>query len=224
MWQFQKVKTVSKDQKKEQKVNMEEKCYAQLSDEALVYRCQTGDGEAMDFLMEKYKPVVRMKANPMFLLGGDMDDLIQEGMIGLFKAIRDYDPNREAGFATFANLCISRQIYKAVEAASRKKHVPLNSYISLSQGEEGETMGEMQYQLEAPALHDPEKRLISQEELEQFWQKVDEVLSPLERKVLKLHLAGANYHQIAEQLGKSEKSIDNALQRMKRKIQPLKTL
>ncbi len=197
---------------------MENKFYEDKTDEELLELFRGGETKVMDFLLEKYKHLVRMKANTMFLLGGDTDDLIQEGMIGLFKAIRDYRQEKDSSFSTFASLCISRQIYKAVEAASRKKHGPLNSYISLSVGDDSEMQNQVPYPLKASAVNDPENLLIGQEEMKLFFEKVDETLSPLERQVLNLHLAGNNYHQIAEMLGKPEKSIDNALQRMKQKV------
>ena len=201
---------------------MEHIFYENKTDEELLELLRAGDGEIMDYLLEKYKPVVRKKANTMFLLGGDTDDLIQEGMIGLFKAIRDYRQDKDSSFSTFANICIARQIYKAVEAASRKKHGPLNSYISLSVDDDTQMKGHLQNQLKASPLNDPENLLIGQEEMEKFFADLNEMLSPLEQQVLELHLAGNNYHQIAEILKKPEKSIDNALQRMKQKIHRLR--
>ncbi|MBQ8662718.1 MAG: RNA polymerase sporulation sigma factor SigH [Eubacterium sp.] len=196
--------------------------YNSKTDEELIVQLRAGDDNVMDYLMEKYKNLVRMKANTMFLLGGDTDDLIQEGMIGLFKAVRDFKPDRDSSFATFASICITRQIYKAVEAASRKKHGPLNTYVSLSVEDDTEGNGPLQEHLKASSLDNPENMLINQEEMEQFLEELNRVLSPMERQVLHLHLAGNNYHQIAQILGKSEKSIDNALQRMKQKISKLR--
>lgn len=201
---------------------MENKAYEQKTDEELLVLFQNGETEVMDFLLEKYKYLVRMKANTMFLLGGDTDDLIQEGMIGLFKAIRDYRQDKDSSFATFAGLCITRQIYKAVEAASRKKHGPLNSYVSLSVGDDKQATEHLHQQMKVAQWNDPESLLIDQEEMETFFRKLQNSLSPLERQVLDLHLAGNNYHAIAEILGKPEKSIDNALQRMKQKISRLR--
>lgn len=192
-----------------------------MTDENLIELLRAGESDVMDFLMEKYKYLVRMKANTMFLLGGDTDDLIQEGMIGLFKAVRDFRPDKDSSFATFASICVTRQIYKAVEAASRKKHGPLNTYVSLSVEDDTEN-GQMQGPFKASSINNPENMLIDQESVEQFLEELDRVLSPMERQVMNLHLSGHNYHQIAEILGKSEKSIDNALQRMKQKIGKLR--
>lgn len=200
---------------------MNHKYYETKTDEELLLLFQNGETEVMDFLLEKYKYLVRRKANTMFLLGGETEDLIQEGMIGLFKAIRDYRQDKDSSFATFASICVTRQIYKAVEAASRKKHGPLNSYVSLSVNDDSEVQNQVPYPLKASTLNDPENLLISQEEMEQFFEKVNQVLSPLERKTLRLHLLGNNYHQISEVLGKPEKSIDNALQRVKKKVNQL---
>lgn len=201
---------------------MDIKLYENKTDEELLELYHAGESDVMDYLLEKYKNMVRMKANTMFLLGGDTDDLIQEGMIGLFKAIRDYRPDKDSSFSTFAGICITRQIYKAVEAASRKKHGPLNSYVSLSVSDDTEMQNQMQYQLKASSLNNPENLLINQEEMEHFLETLVQTLSPLERQVLDLHLSGNNYHQIAEILEKPEKSIDNALQRMKQKIHRLR--
>lgn len=196
--------------------------YHNKTDEELILLLREGDSDIMDFLLEKYKYLVRMKANTMFLLGGDTDDLIQEGMIGLFKAIRDFDQAKESSFSTFASLCISRQIYKAVESASRKKHGPLNTYVSLSVEEDTGGNDKWQSPLQASSESNPEHMLIHQESMEQFLNKVNQVLSPMERQVMKLYLEGHDYHQIAQTLDKPEKSIDNALQRMKKKISSLR--
>ena len=202
--------------------HMDNKTYQNKTDEQLIELLRQGESEIMDFLLEKYKNLVRMKAKTMFLLGGDTDDLIQEGMIGLFKAIRDYSPDKESSFSTFASLCITRQIYKAVEAASRKKHGPLNTYVSLSVEDDTEGSGQLQNQLKAPLLNNPENMVINQENMDQFLEELDKALSPMERQVMNLYLSGNDYHQIAKILDKSEKSIDNALQRMKQKIREIK--
>lgn len=191
--------------------------YQNLSDEQLIERLRDGDDKIMDYILEKYKPLVLGKANAMYLIGGDTDDLIQEGMIGLFKAIRDYRADRESSFFHFAELCITRQLYSAVEASNRKKHAPLNSYVSLysKTDEEGKSLAET---LPTDGMDDPEEMVIEQENIELFWENVRKRLSPLERKVLDAYLTGLNYRQIAEQLGKSPKVIDNALSRIKSKI------
>lgn len=191
--------------------------YQNLKDEELIERLRLGDTKIMDFILDKYKPLVRKKANTLYLIGGDTDDLIQEGMIGLFKAIRDFRKEKEVSFYHFAELCISRQIYTAVEASNRKKHAPLNTYVSLYSGtnEEGVVLADS---LVAGSAENPEQMMIDQENLTLFLERLKGRLSKLERDVLELYLAGLNYQQIAEQMGKSPKSIDNALQRIKEKI------
>ena len=197
---------------------METKRFQDKTDEELIEMLRAGQSEIMDFLLEKYKNLVRKKANAMFLLGGDTDDLIQEGMIGLFKAIRDYDTKKGGNFFGFANLCVNRQIYSAVEAAARKKHGPLNSYVSLS-GEDGEDADAVLFGNGLINQNkNPENLLISQEDLDIFWDSLEENLSSMEKKVLDAYLSGMNYRQIAEKLGKTEKSVDNALQRIRNKI------
>ncbi len=194
--------------------------YRNLTDEQLIDRLRgedDADGKIMDYILDKYKPLVRKKANAVFLIGGETDDLIQEGMIGLFKAIRDYDGTKEASFFHFAELCISRQLYKAVEASNRKKHAPLNSYISFysETGERGPSLAET---LTAEGAADPEQLVIDRENVQAFWDTVKKRLSKLEREVLDEYLAGQNYRQIAKKLGKPPKTVDNALQRIKTKI------
>ncbi len=191
--------------------------YEQLSDSELIRLLRGGDDEVMDYLMEKYKYLVRKKANPLFLLGGDTDDLIQEGMIGLFKAIRDYEESA-GSFFRFADLCISRQLYTAIESAARKKHGPLNSYVSLSGGDV-ETEGGYLEDSVAANDRNPEQMIIDRENVEEILSDIRDQLSPLERSVLDLYLEGMNYRQIAEQMNRPEKSIDNALQRIRGKVQ-----
>lgn len=193
------------------------KSYQALTDEQLIQKLRDGDEKVMDYILNKYKPFVRKKANAMYLIGGETDDLIQEGMIGLFKAIRDYKEEREASFFHFAELCVTRQLYSAVEASNRKKHAPLNFYISFSatEGEEGATLEDM---LGTDSLSNPEELVISQENQRIFLDRLRRKLSSFEREVLDLYLSGMNYQQIAEQMKKSPKSIDNALQRIKGKI------
>lgn len=191
--------------------------YQNLTDEQLIESLRAGDENIMDYILGKYKPLVLGKANAMYLIGGDTDDLIQEGMIGLFKAIRDYRADREASFFHFAELCITRQLYSAIEASNRKKHVPLNTYISFysSSGEEGKTLAET---LPTDGEGDPEQQMIDQENLRAFWEDVRKRLSRMERQVLDLYLSGLNYRQIAEKMEKSPKAIDNALSRIRGKI------
>ena len=191
--------------------------YQEMSDEQLIGQLRSGDSGVMDYILDKYKPLVRKKANAVFLIGGETDDLIQEGMIGLFKAVRDYDEGKEASFFSFAELCITRQLYKAVEASNRKKHAPLNTYISFysETGEEGHSLAET---LTTGGMGDPEQMIIDQENLKQFWDGLREHLSPMEQQVLDEYLQGNNYQQIAEHMNKQPKTIDNALQRIKTKV------
>lgn len=196
---------------------MEKTKYENLSDEELLEKYRQGTPQIMEYLLEKYKNLVRKKANALFLLGGDTDDLIQEGMIGLFKAIRDYDMNKGGNFFGFAELCMNRQMYSAVEAAARKKHGPLNSYISLSEKEGSEQESILWNAQRENTSESPEDMLIDQENFEHLLASLQVSLSSLEKTVLDAHLSGMNYRQIAQKLGKSEKSIDNALQRIKTK-------
>lgn len=198
-------------------MNMEPGDYQDLSDEQLIEKLRSGDTRIMDYILDKYKPLVRKRANAMFLIGGDTDDLIQEGMIGLFKAIRDYNGEKEASFFHFAQLCITRQLYSAVEASNRKKHAPLNSYISFysDPGDEGKSLAET---LTTGVMDNPEQMMIDQENTALFWEKLKEDLSKMEKVVLDEYLSGQNYQQIAQKMGKSPKAIDNALQRIKTKI------
>lgn len=186
-------------------------CYDQCSDEELIARLQNGEVEISDYLMEKYKEFVRKKARAMYLIGGETDDLIQEGMIGLFKAVQDYRPDKAASFRTFAGLCIDRQLYNAVQSSNRQKHLPLNSYISLS--EAGEAEG-----LEGCWAENPEAVILDQERTRDLKHEIKMALSPMENKVLKYYLQGYGYIKIAQLLGKKPKSIDNALQRIRGKI------
>lgn len=193
--------------------------YAKISDEELLNRLHDGEESVVDFLMEKYKNLVKNKAKAMFILGADNDDLIQEGMIGLFKAIRDYSRDKETSFKTFANLCISRQMYTAVDNSRRKKHSPLNSYISLysNVGNEGEESSFFE-NLVSLTDRDPEELFIDREQSDSFMESILSVLSPLEKQVFELTITGMDYIEIAGVLNRNEKSIDNALQRIKGKI------
>lgn len=190
--------------------------YESQSDEELIERLRRGEEEIMDYLMEKYKNLVRGKAKALFLIGGDSDDLIQEGMIGLFKAVRDFMPDRDSSFYHFAQLCIARQMYTAVEASKRKKHAPLNSYISLyGDDSDGIQMIEM---LGGMDESNPESLMINRESLTDFQRKVRTALSPMEQEVLNYCLQGLQYTQIAEIMGREPKAIDNAIQRVKKKL------
>lgn len=185
--------------------------YEGCADEELIARLRGGEGKISDYLMEKYKDLVRKKARAMYLIGGETDDLIQEGMIGLFKAVRDYQPDKEASFQTFASLCIDRQLYSAIQNSNRQKHIPLNSYVSLSDDEEEACHRELW-------AENPESIIIDQENVRALKQEIAHCLSPMENKVLGYYLEGYNYIKIAALMDKTPKSIDNALQRIRGKI------
>ena len=189
------------------------KKYTEYTDEELVELLRQGDTEVMDYLLEKYKFVVRQKARVLYLAGGEADDLIQEGMIGLFKAIRDYRGDKEASFYTFAQLCVDRQMYNAIQSSTRQKHQPLNSYIYLS-----EQYGENEEHLGDNWGENPESIIIDQENVQDLEQEITATLSPMENQVLEYYLAGNGYGEIARIMGKTPKSIDNALQRIRIKI------
>lgn len=188
-----------------------------------IKKAQEGDSEAMTCLLEKYKGTVRILARPMFLIDGDKDDLIQEGMIGLFKAIRTYDPEKGASFETFANLCISAQLCSAIKKSNRKKNIPLNSYISIYSKEKREDKGDsegyfmLDYALEA-LQQNPEDIVINRENTANMKRKFFSRLSKMEMQVLDCFLKGMTYKEIALQLGKSPKVIDNTLQRVRSKF------
>ena len=197
--------------------------YRNISDEELILRLRDGERNITDFIMDKYKNLVRGKAKTMYILGADTEDLIQEGMIGLFKAIRDYDCGRDASFYTFADLCVSRQMYTAVQASRREKHVPLNTYISLysvnsvTEREEGEDV-QLINALASNTEINPEELLIDKENVENIERIIEKELSSFEKEVLDLYVVGMSYSQIAKILGRDEKSTDNALQRIKTKL------
>ena len=193
--------------------------YEAYSDEELIVKLREGDGDIADYLIEKYKPLVRKKTNAMYLIGGENEDLIQEGMIGLFKAIRNYNEEKGCNFFSFAELCIGSQLYSALESSNRKKHQPLNTYISFSatEGENGMTLEEL---LTGYGIN-PEQMMLEAERQREFAAKLEEKLSPMEKKVLKLYLDGNSYIKIGELLGKPAKSIDNTLQRIRSKIRAL---
>jgi len=198
--------------------------YNQQTDEELIARLRSGDSQVMDYLLEKYKNLVRSKAKSMYILGADKEDLIQEGMIGLFKAVRNYDFGRDASFYTFADLCISRQVYSAVRASSCQKHLLLNTYISLNAAPFGETVGENMALADVISMGDggnPEELFLDKERVAYLEKKIEEELSDFEKEVLDLYLTGMSYSQIAKVLGRDDKSTDNALQRLKAKIRKL---
>ena len=193
--------------------------YEAFSDEELIEKLRQGENDITDYILEKYKPLVRKKTNAMYLIGGETEDLIQEGMIGLFKAIRDYRPDKDASFYHFAELCINRQLYSALEASNRKKHQPLNSYISLS---DQDNQGAVAAELLVDQERGPEQMVIEQELWEEYKKRLEQNLSKMENKVLQYYLDGNHYIQISEIMGKSPKSIDNALQRIRQKIRQIK--
>ncbi|MBO4982152.1 MAG: RNA polymerase sporulation sigma factor SigH [Lachnospiraceae bacterium] len=198
--------------------------YRNETDEELILRLRDGETLIMDFICDKYKDLVRTKAKSMFILGGDNEDLIQEGMIGLFKAVRDYDCGRDASFSTFADLCISRQMYTAVQAAKRKKHTPLNTYVSLYENVSGQGDKEGQSllgMLADKSESNPEEMFLDKERVQYLEEAIENELSPFEKQVLDLHLTGMSYGQIAKVLGRDEKATDNALQRLKGKIRKM---
>ncbi|MEN6350638.1 MAG: RNA polymerase sporulation sigma factor SigH [Syntrophomonas sp.] len=194
--------------------------YLEMCDEEIVDYAQQGDQYAIEYLMDKYKNFVRAKARSYFLIGADKEDIIQEGMIGLFKAIRDYKLDKLTSFRAFAELCITRQIITAIKTATRQKHIPLNSYVSLNKpiyDEESErTLMDI---LSTTRITNPEEIIISREEFIFIEKKIGEILSSLEWKVLMAYLEGKSYHEIAIDLKRHVKSIDNALQRVKRKLE-----
>ena len=191
-----------------------------IPDELLVECVRVGDALALEFLIQKYKTFVRGKARSYFLIGADREDIVQEGMIGLFKAIRDFRDDKLASFKAFAELCITRQIITAIKTATRQKHVPLNSYISLDKPIYDEDSDRTLMDVIGGAkVTDPEELIINREEFSDIEYKMSELLSELERNVLMLYLDGRSYQEIAGDLRRHVKSIDNALQRVKRKLE-----
>lgn len=194
--------------------------FADMTDEQVVQLAQSHDSVAIEYLLSKYKNFVRSKARSYFLIGADHEDIVQEGMIGLFKAIRDYQAERLSSFRAFAELCITRQIITAIKTATRQKHVPLNSYVSLNKPiyDEESDRTLMDVIVEGRAQN-PEELIIGRENLVSIRDSVDQVLSSLEQDVLNAYLDGKSYQEIADKLGRHVKSIDNALQRVKRKLE-----
>ncbi len=191
-----------------------------LSDNALVEYAKKGNDGALEFLLEKYKNFVRVKARSYFLIGADREDLIQEGMIGLYKAIRDYRDDKQTSFRAFAEICITRQIITAIKTATRQKHIPLNSYVSLNKPiylEEDSDRTLIDF-LTGNETVDPMEMIIDGEKLKDMKASFGEILSDLETQVLKLYVDGKSYQEIATELRRHVKSIDNALQRVKRKV------
>ena len=197
-----------------------EKTQREVQDLRLVIQARNGDDAALDALIRRYTGFVRLKASSYFLAGGEADDLIQEGLIGLYKAVRDFRSDKDTSFRSFAELCITRQIITAIKTATRFKHSPLNSYVSFSQAPAGQEEGECTLgdALPGPGIDDPAICVISTEELQSLVFCLGTGLSPLESDALRLYLEGRSYEEMAEDLGCDTKTIDNALQRVKRKI------
>lgn len=194
--------------------------YDLCSDEELVESVRVGDSEALEYLINKYRNFVRAKARSYFLIGADREDIVQEGMIGLYKSIRDFRGDKLTSFKAFAEICITRQIITAIKTATRQKHIPLNSYVSLDKPifdeDSDRTLLDV---IGGSRVQDPEELIINKEEFSGLEDKMGEVLSELERKVLMLYLDGRSYQEISEDLDRHVKSIDNALQRVKRKLE-----
>jgi RNA polymerase sporulation-specific sigma factor len=198
----------------------QERSQRELADLQLVVRARNGDSAAMDALIRRYTGFVRLKASSYFLAGGESDDLNQEGLIGLYKAVRDFRADKETSFRSFAELCITRQIITAIKTATRFKHAPLNTYVSFSQTPAGQDDGECTLgdALPGPGVDDPAVCVISTQELQSLVFCLGTGLSPLESDALRLYLEGNSYEEMAEELGCDTKTIDNALQRVKRKV------
>ena len=191
-----------------------------LSDGEIIAIIHAGNADALDFLITKYQSFVRLKARSYFLIGGDREDIIQEGMIGLYKAIRDFKEDRLSSFKAFAELCITRQIITAIKTATRQKHIPLNTSVSLDKPvfdeESDRTLLDV---IAGPVLDDPEDLMIHKEDFIQMEEEMNKVLSGLEKQVLALYLDGQSYQEISDELNRHVKSVDNALQRIKRKLE-----
>ncbi len=192
--------------------------YSKLEDNEIIERIHKHDDDAVEYLLKKYGYLVKREVRTVYLIGAEMDDLSQEGMIGLFKAMRDYQPEKETSFATFAGVCIRRQIQNAITNSNRKKHVPLNSYVSLYMNSEEDDNFMLEERLVTSREEDPEKLLIAKEQQKDRNERIRKELSKLEKQVLTLYLQGMSYEAIAEHLGKTEKAVDNALQRIRGKL------
>jgi RNA polymerase sporulation-specific sigma factor len=194
--------------------------YNTMLDEQVIEYAKAGNNKALEYLINKYKSFVRAKARTYFLIGADREDIIQEGMIGLYKAIRDFREDKLSSFRAFAELCITRQIITAIKTATRQKHIPLNSYVSLNKPifdeESDRTLMDV---ISEESISDPEEMIINREEFTGIEAKMGEILSGLEWEVLSLYLQGKSYQEISEELDRHVKSIDNALQRVKRKLE-----
>lgn len=192
--------------------------YSKLEDNEIIERIHMHDDDAVEYLLKKYGYLVKREVRTVYLIGAEVDDLSQEGMIGLFKAIRDYQPDRNAAFPTFATICIRRQIQNAITNSNRKKHGPLNSYVSLYMNSEQDDQFMLEERLAENGQADPEHVVIAREQRQDWEQRIKQELSKMEQQVLIMYLQGLSYEAIAERIGKSEKSVDNALQRIRGKL------
>ena len=192
--------------------------YAEMTDDEVAVLAQAGDGQALVFLLDKYKNFVRAKARSYFLIGADHEDIVQEGMIGLYKSIRDYKADKQTSFRAFAELCVKRQIITAIKTATRQKHVPLNSYVSLNKPLYDEESDRTLLDIIEGRVTNPEDLFISQEGMDHIQKQIETLLADFEKQVLEAFLDGKSYQEIAEMLGRHVKSIDNALQRVKRQL------
>lgn len=196
--------------------------YEEMTDEAIAELARCRDGGALEYLLNKYKNFVRAKARSYFLIGADREDIVQEGMIGLYKAVRDFRSSKLASFRAFAELCVTRQIITAIKTATRQKHRPLNSYVSLNKPAYDEESDRMLIDvISSTKISNPEDIIIGREDFSSIETKMSRILSPLEMQVLKKYIDGKSYFEVADELGRSVKSVDNALQRVKNKLEKL---
>lgn len=196
--------------------------YEDMTDEAVAELARGYDGDALEYLLNKYKNFVRAKARSYFLIGADREDIVQEGMIGLYKAVRDFRSSKLTSFRAFAELCVTRQIITAIKTATRQKHRPLNSYISLNKPAYDDESDRMLIDvISSGKISNPEDIIIGREDFSSIETKMSKVLSPLEMQVLKKYIDGKSYFEVAEELNRSVKSVDNALQRVKNKLEKL---
>ena len=214
------LKKLIKNDLESNKTNLIHERFNGISDETVVKQAQDFDADALEYILIKYKNLIRIKARSYFLIGADREDIVQEGMIGLYKAIRDFRDDKQASFRAFAELCVTRQIITAIKSATRQKHQPLNSYVSLNRpvyDEESErTLIDV---ISGSSVSNPEDIIIGKEELNKIDEMMGEILSAFELKVLRLYLEGKKYGEIGDVLGRDVKSIDNAIQRIKSKVE-----
>ncbi len=196
--------------------------YTDLDEVEIIRKSRNGDNDAMEYMLKKYSGMVRKETRRFYLIGADEEDLTQEGMIGLFKAVRDYNLEGDTDFALFAHICIVRQLYTVVKASNRQKHTPLNTYVSIYAPMSDEHSQLTLQEVLEVEKDNPEKQFLDRERMTDIWEAINRMLSPLEKKVLELYLEGYNYEVIGEHLGKKKKSIDNAIQRIRTKLQSIR--